>query len=178
VLTPGYVSHSPDLSFALKLKAMKHSKKAKKSSSVPSEEDWGDYKADLDQKHAHSVFAGRTNAEMQPFFRRNPVEMTDELRWMPEVPFRFYMLGFRDFVMARNYGFLNASDAASCFLGLVLEKLEQHPQHIVAIMPDLLPALEYVGRNQASFQAEESIYGNFLEKLSNIKAMYAARSGS
>jgi hypothetical protein len=166
------------VSFTVKLKVMKRSEKAKKPFSVPSEEDWGNYKADLDQKHAHSVFAGRTNAEMQPFFRRNPVEMTDELRWMPEVPFRFYMLGFRDFVMARNFGFLNASDAASCFLGLVLEKLEKYPNHIIPIMPDLLPALEYVGQNQALFQADESIYGNFSEKLSSIKAVYATHTGS
>src|ERR1700756_3261743 len=146
--------------------SLKKNRKRVTPPTVPSEEDWGDYKTDLDQKHAHSVFAGRTNAEMQPFFQRNPVEMTDELRWMPEVPFRFYMLGFRDFVMARNYGFLNASDAASCFLGLVLEKLDKHPQQIIPIMPDLLPTLEYVGQNQALFEAAESIYGNFLEKLS------------
>jgi len=162
---------------------MKHSQKTNKFRemkplSVPSEEDWGNYKADLDQKHAYSVFAGRTNAEVQPFFRRNPIERTDELRWMPEVPFRFYMLGFRDFVMAKNFGFMNASDAASCFLGLVLEKLDKHPPHIIPIMPDLLPALEYLGQNQSLFQADESIYGNFLEKLSRIKALYARYIGS
>ena len=50
--------------------------------SVPSEKDWGDYNADLYQKHAYTVFARRTNLEMQPFFRRNPIEKTDELRWM------------------------------------------------------------------------------------------------
>ena len=144
---------------------------------MPSEEDWGNYKSDLDQKHAYSIFAGRTNAEMQPFFRRNPIERTDELRWLPEAPFRFYMLGFRDFVMAKNFGFLNASDAASCFLGLVLEKLDKHPQHIIPIMPDLLPALEYVGQNQTLFEADESIYGNSLEKLSRIKALYAKCTG-
>jgi len=162
---------------------MKHSQKTNKFRemkplSVPSEEDWGNYKADLDQKHAYSVFAGRTNAEVQPFFRRNPIERTDELRWMPEVPFRFYMLGFRDFVMAKNFGFMNASDAASCFLGLVLEKLDKPPPHIIPIMPDLLPALEYLGQNQSLFQADESIYGNFLEKLSRIKALYARYIGS
>src|SRR5579862_2904571 len=162
---------------------MKHSQKTNKFRemkplSVPSEEDWGNYKADLDQKHAYSVFAGRTNAEVLPFFRRNPIEMTDELRWMPEVPFRFYILGFRDFVMAKNFGFMNASDAASCFLGLVLEKLDKHPQHIIPIMPDLLPALEYVAQNQSLFEADESIYGNFVEKLSRIKALYARYIGS
>ena len=134
---------------------------------------WGDYKTDLDQKHADSVFAGPTNQEMQPFFRRNPIEMTHELRWMPEVPFRYYMLGFRDFVMAKQFDFLDSADAASCFLGLVLEKLEKHSRHIVPIMPELLPAVEHVPRNQAVFNAESSIYGDVLEKLSRIQALYA-----
>jgi hypothetical protein len=141
--------------------------------SVPSETDWGNYKSDLDQNHAYSVCAGRTNDEMQPFFRRNVIEMTSELRWMPEVPFRYYMLGFRDFVMAKEFDFLSASDAASCFLNLVLEKLEEQPLCIVAIMPDLLSAVEFVARNQELYEADEAIYGNFVEKLSRIHELYA-----
>jgi len=79
--------------------------------------------------------------------------------------------------MGKDFGFLNAPDAASCFLGLVLGKLEEYPRHIVPIMPDLLPALDYVGPNQARFEAQESIYGIFLEKLSRIKTLYEASSG-
>ena len=70
---------------------------------IPTEADWGDYSSDLDQKHAHDLFAGHTNQEMQPYFRRSVIERTDELRWMPEIPIRYYMLGFRDFVMARDF---------------------------------------------------------------------------
>ena len=140
---------------------------------MPTEEDWGDYHSDLDQKHAHSVFAGRTNAEMQPFFRRNPIEMTSELRWMPDTPFRYYVLGFRDFVMAGDFDHLDGSDAASCFLELVLEKLERHPRLVIPVMPELLPAVEYVARNQEVFGADEAIYGSFLEKLSCIQTLYA-----
>jgi len=33
--------------------------------------------------------------------------------------------------MGKDFGSLNAPDAASCFLGLVLEKLEKQPQPIV-----------------------------------------------
>jgi hypothetical protein len=148
-------------------------KRMARSPSVPTEEDWGDYSSDLDQNHAHSVFAGRTNQEMQPFFRRNPIMMTDELRWVPDVPFRYYMLGFRDFVMAGEFDVPYASDAASCFLGLVLEKLENHPLVIAPIMPKLLSAVEYVARNQKLFDADEEIYGSFLEKLSRVQAIYA-----
>jgi len=139
---------------------------------VPTEADWGDYQADLDQTYAHKLFAGRTNQEMLPHFRSNVIETTDELRWMPEVPFRYYVLGFRDFVMAGEFNHLEASDAASCFLGLVLEKLEKQPGYILPILPDLLPAVRHVAMNQASFDANERIYGSFLETLGRIEALY------
>jgi hypothetical protein len=97
---------------------------------------------------------------------------------MPPVPFRYYVLGFRDFVMARDFDFLSASDAASCFLGLVLKKLEEQPSVIKPVMPALLPAVEYVARNQAEFEADKSIYGDFLETLKRIQALHAAHDGS
>ena len=156
---------------------MKHSLKKDRKRidrpSVPTEEDWGDYTSDLDQNHAHSVFAGRTNEEMQPSFRRNPLALTDDLSWMPDVPFRYYILGFRDFITNTDFDFLEAPDAASCFLELVLGKLENNPRLIVPVMPELLPAVEYVARNQSLFDADESIYGNFLEKLSRVQTVYA-----
>lgn len=140
---------------------------------VPTEAEWGDYQADLDQKYAHDLFAGHTNEDMQPHFYRNVIERSDELRWMPEMPFRYYMLGFRDFVMAGKFAHVESSDAASCFLGLIEEKLENQPAHILPIMPELLPAIRHVGKNQTSFDADENIYGKFLEKLARIEAMYA-----
>jgi hypothetical protein len=70
---------------------------------IPTEADWGNYQADLDQNYAHKMFAGRTNQEMLPHFKRNVIERTADLQWMPEVPFRYYMLGFRDFVMAGEF---------------------------------------------------------------------------
>src|SRR5271163_62939 len=140
-----------------------------KTMPVPTEADWGNNHDDLDQEYAHKLFAGRTNEEMLPHFHRNVIERTDELRWMPEIPFRYYMLGFRDFVMAGDFQQLKASDAASCFLGLVLEKLGKQPAEILPIMLQLLPAIRHVATNQASFEADENIYGNFKEQLKRIE---------
>jgi hypothetical protein len=56
---------------------------------VPTEAEWGEYQADLDQTDAHDLFAGRTNEEMLPHFRKNVIERTFELRFMPEVPFQY-----------------------------------------------------------------------------------------
>jgi hypothetical protein len=139
---------------------------------VPTETEWGNYQADLDQAQAHKVFAGRTNSEMLPHFRHNVIERTDELRWMPEVPFRYYALGFKDFVVARDFERIDAPDVASCFVGLVLEKLENQPSYILSIMPQLLSTVRDVAMNQASFEAKESIYGSFREKLARIETLY------
>ena len=144
---------------------------------IPTEADWGDYRSDLDQEWAHRKFLGKSNDEMQQDFRDNPVEAAANLRFMPEIPFRYYMLGFRDCVMSGELEPCDDSDAASCFLHLVVEKLESRPPHIMPIMPQLLSAVEYVAHNQAAFDAEESIYGSFLEILKQIHALYSAREG-
>jgi hypothetical protein len=139
---------------------------------VPTEADWGDYEGDLDTKWSHDVFAGHTNLEMLSRFDVNVIETADELRWMPEVPFRYYILGFRDYVMAQEFKYDDGSDAASCFLNLIAEKLEGQPKHVLPIMPELLPALRYVAENQTLFGAEESIYGSFRRKLERIEEVY------
>ena len=139
--------------------------------SIPTEADWGDYRSDLDQESAHGVFAGKSNDEMQQYFRDIPVEAASDLRFMPEIPFRYYMLGFRDCVTSGGFEPYNNSDAASCFLHLVTEKLETQPRCIIPIMPELIPAVEHIAHNQATFDADESIYGNFLETLKQIRVL-------
>ena len=109
---------------------------------------------------------------MQQYFREIPIEAASDLRFMPEIPFRYYMLGLRDCVMSGGFSPCNDSDAASCFLRLVTEKLESQPRYIIPIMPELLPAVEFVARNQAAFDADESIYGSFLDILEQIQALY------
>jgi hypothetical protein len=135
---------------------------------VPTEKDWGDYQSDLDQNWAKNLFAGETAEEMQPHFRANVIEATAALRFMPEAPFRYYMIGFRDFLMAGDFDHLGASDAASCFLRLVVQKLEEDPHWIAPIMPDLIGAVEYIAQNQSAFDADRNIYGDFMELADRI----------
>ena len=134
------------------------------SKRVPTEADWGNYDADWDRKWAHDHYSGRSNEDMQNHFRNIPVEGAEDLRWMPDAPFRYYILGYRDSVMSGDL----SSDAASCLLNLVLEKLEGAPQAVLPVMQDLLPTLEYVAQNQAAFDADLEIYGSFPEKLARI----------
>jgi hypothetical protein len=135
---------------------------------VPTEEEWGDYKADLDANAAHRQFAGKSNDDVQIEFERNVIERTDELRWMPKVPFQYYMLGFKQFIESRAEQCDDRSDAASCFIRLVEEKLENIPVFILPILDQLMPTVKYVAENQNRFDADKSIYGNFFEIYENI----------
>jgi hypothetical protein len=114
---------------------------------------------------------------MQRHFRSNPLALQGELLFMPEKPFRYYMLGFRDFMVAGDFAEGWASDATSCFLNLVEHKLENQPRYIMPIMPDLLPAIEQAARKQAARDAAENIFGDSLEKLGHIKSLYEAQGG-
>ncbi len=140
---------------------------------IPAEGDWGDYRNDMDQKSAHDQFGGRSNEEMQPYIRGTPIGAAGDLHFMPEIPFRYYVLGYRDYIMAGQFSSHDASDAASCFMRLVLRKLQEQPRYIIPVMAELLPAVEHVAHNQSAFHANESIYGNFLKMLKQIQALYA-----
>lgn len=140
---------------------------------IPTENDWGNYSADVDQNWAHQHYYGKTKEEMQEYFRNSPIEGASDLRFMPEIPFRYYMLAYRDCVMSGNFEVCNDASAADCFLSLVRDKLEKEPRYILPIMSELVPAVEHVGTHQEDFNADEHIFGSFSEKLERIRTLYA-----
>lgn len=144
---------------------------------VPSEEEWGNYKEDLDRKYAHKMFSGKSHEQVISRFEDNIIEAVDELRFMPPIPFRYYMLALRNYMVSKLV-LANpmVSDAASCFLRLVAEKLRETPNFIFPIIGDLMPAIEYVATNQKLFDADIDIYGDFAEKLTEIKGLLALMS--
>jgi hypothetical protein len=145
---------------------------------VPTERDWGDYLSDPDRENAHDVFAGKTRAEVLPDFEESAIERADELRFMPPVPFRYYVLALRDFVLSPDlvddHPESWAPDAAAAFLDLVREKLEEEPAAITPVLAELMPALEHVAAHQSIYKAAVDEYGDFRETLARIKALAAS----
>jgi len=135
---------------------------------IPKEADWGDYKKDLDQKSAFISFAGRSNDEMQSDFYKNIHERVSELRFMPTVPFRYYVIGLRDFIVHGEFAKYESADIANCFLSLVEDRLENQSESIMLVVDELMPVVEEVCRNQKKYDAPEDIYGNFMDKLTKI----------
>ncbi len=140
----------------------------------PTQSDWGVMpKDDLDVQAAYKDFFGKTNQEMQSIFSRIvAIEWADSLRWMPTIPFRYYMLGFTDHIMHLKAGDLEASDAANSFLNLVEEQLRNNSKKIMPIMDVIIPAVDYLARNQKAFSASINIYGDFNEKKKKILELW------
>jgi len=128
---------------------------------IPTEQYWSGYHNDIDARYAYKIFFGKSNEDMQPAFKRNVIERTDELRFMPIRAYQYYIFGLRDYVRNRDFDVLESSDAASCFIKLALEKLKDAPNSILPILDELLPDLEYVANNQDLYEAEVDIYGDF-----------------
>ncbi|MFZ6733459.1 hypothetical protein ACO0LG_16145 [Undibacterium sp. Ji42W] len=139
---------------------------------IPSEEDWGDYRNDLDQKYAHKMFFGKNLEEARLLFEGAVIERTEELRFMPVIPFRYYIFAYcRYLTSTAVLGRWDASDAASCFLRLVESKLSDESDAISPIMNELMPTIEYVAKNQVLFDADVDIYGDFNEIFSEIRRL-------
>jgi hypothetical protein len=141
---------------------------------IPTEVDWGEReKGDFDAEYAHKMFAGKSIAEALAMFRDNVLERAEDVRFMPTIPFRYYMLAFKEYVLsdAALEDEVDAASAADAFLNLVEWRLRQAPRSIVPILTDLVPAVEYVVNHQGRYGANVEIYGDFHERLDRINEL-------
>ena len=146
---------------------------------LPSQADWGETRGDLDLNFAFKQFGGRTYQDALSLFETTDVSSCAEsLGVMPDVPFRYYMLAFKDFIASPrvfevNDG-LNAFAAASCFLSLVEQRLKENPASIKPILPEVLPVAQYVSEQQSKFDADEDIFGRFSDAIQRIRSLASA----
>ena len=140
---------------------------------IPDDNDWGFFPEDLDWVYAHKVFFGKNMEQTLPLFHENPIERTDELRFMPPVPFRYYMRAFARYVTSEQaMRSDDASDAASCFIRLFLEKLEDGKDSVTPeLYAVLLPAARHVAAFQDKYGADKDIYGDFSEICARITSL-------
>ena len=138
---------------------------------IPSEKDWGNYQADLDQQYAHKLFFGKNLEQALALFKPwSIIGRAEDLQFMPAIPFRYYIFAYCQYVSSADaLGDTQSSDVASCFLRLIKGRLEDDYASIAPIMPQLLTTIEYVANNQALFAADQDIYGDFAEILQSIR---------
>jgi len=136
----------------------------------PDAQAWGPEPTDLDEAYARRIFFGKSKEEAFFLFEKNVIERASELRFMPRDCFRYYMCAFKDYLLLPST-LKNemAPDAASCFIGLVQEKIQVDQESILLLMPQLWPVLRYIAENQDLYDADRDIYGDFRDKLLEIE---------
>ena len=135
---------------------------------MPSKAAWGDIGKDLDVKYAYKIFGEKERNEVHGDFGRCVIERADELRFMPDAVFPYYMLAFMDFVEHGEYSVADASDVFHSYLELIKSRLKSSPQSIIIIIKDLAPSIRRIILAQDHFNISREIYGNFEEYESSI----------
>lgn len=139
------------------------------SNKIPSDRDWGDYKSNLDLHFAYKLFAGKSNQEMLIEFKKNVTERSNDFLYMPKVPFQYYIFGFKNYIDKEDFPDGEQDEAVAYFLDTVIFAIKNHPEYILPIMDKLMSTIEYIADNQAKFDADIEIYGDFKRKLNSIK---------
>ncbi|EGM76987.1 hypothetical protein Rhein_2927 [Rheinheimera sp. A13L] len=139
---------------------------------IPGLQDWLGYKDDIDSRFAFEIFFDKTRAELQPLFKRNVIERTDELRFMPVRAFQYYIFALRDYIVDEHYSSGDSDCAVDCYFSLVQEKLDVAPDAILPVMELLLPSLHFIASNVAAYKINEDIYGSISQRLQTLLQRY------
>lgn len=137
---------------------------------LPTREDWGDG-SDPDVRGAYKTYFGKTNDQLHEAYYRDVLSRVSELRFMPTVPFQYYMLGFRDFVVRGHFRQFSKPDVASSFLELIEDRIRRDPTSVCAIVDQLDSTIDYVAKNQSAYEADAEFYGSFEERAESIREL-------
>jgi hypothetical protein len=140
---------------------------------IPGHAEWEGYETDLDATYAHELLFGKSIAEVQELFGDvRSIERADELLFMPQRAFQYYVFAFAEFVLSEQAR--GDPDSASPFLRLLISREERDPGSVADIYPHLLPAVEYAASHQQQYGADPNIYGDFEELAAQLKTLCEA----
>ncbi len=145
---------------------------------IPSDKEWGKISnSDLDLKYVYKKFLGKTNLEMQRIYNGVvAIEYVDALRWMPPIPFYYYIHGFINYIINEHYQDIDSYDAAYSFFCFIKERLEKNPNSLIPIKDKVLTTINFIMNNQSAFCIDvyddqnefASLYGYIHEQLEKI----------
>lgn len=157
---------------------------------IPTEADWDIWKDfigcptfekdmwDIDIEYAKKHFMGKSKEECFAFFSEDFMRCSDDFTVMPRACFQYYIFALAEYLKniadvpqksREELFYLNSSDASSCFLSFITYRLKEDPQTMFPIFAELLPYVEVVAMNQEKLDASLDIYGDFKERLEEIK---------
>ena len=142
---------------------------------VPDQADWAGCEDDLEARYAYNRYFGKTRAEVMYDFRDLVIERACELRTVPRPVFQYYIFTFVELFDSPGES-VGQSDCASVFLRLLLGREEADPGSVADIWPELRATVEHVAANQAFFDADIEIYGDFRDLAAEIAALCTPRA--
>ena len=138
----------------------------------PNEDDWRSEPWCLDAKAAYERFNGATLAEALGMISEDALNREEDLMFMPAICFRFYLPAYLSYLISDAAK--GDSDGASCVFGLLETRLSD-----LSVDPLLLrkaaETIEYVGKRQEWYDADESIYGSFARKANQLLAKLSGK---
>jgi len=93
----------------------------------------------------------------------------EDLLYMSRGAFQQQIFAFAQYVMSDAA--IGDSEAASAFLGKLIERERRDPGSVAEIYPRLEPMIDFVAASQARFDASHDEYGDFAEKSEEIKTL-------
>lgn len=129
-------------------------------SSIPDRDDWGDISDNFDLRDAYDIFFGRSRRDAAALLSKNVLARAQDIRFMPKIPFSYYILGFCDLVLSGSYGDSHAWDVADSFISVLETRASENPEQLRSAFEHISKALDYILKNQNSLGLSVDIYGD------------------
>lgn len=121
-----------------------------------------------DEKYAIEHFLGKTFDEAKQLFIENDLYYADDLTWMGQKAFQYYLPAFTDYLISDRDA---SSDTLNHFISIIKFKIEHEIESILLCRTELLNTLECCLNNYSKYKVEVEIYGDLeieLKKLFDI----------
>jgi hypothetical protein len=106
-------------------------------------------------------------------FRYSVIERAFELTFVSRRVFQYYVFTFVELFDSPGES-VGQSDCASVFLNLLLRREREDPGSVKEIYPALRATVDHVAANQAFYDADIDIYGDFRARAAEIKTLCEA----
>lgn len=142
---------------------------------VPDHSAWAGYEADLEGRWTHRLLFGKSIDEVRYEFRDSAsIERSIELIRAPRAVFQYYVFAFVS-IFESPVESAGESDCASVFLRLLCNRERDDPGSVTEIYSELRPTVEHVANNQAFYDADLDIYGDFRDLAAELATLCAPR---
>jgi hypothetical protein len=142
---------------------------------IPDEAAWAGYDEDLDVQYAHHLLAGKSIDEVKYQFRDTfSIERASELLYAPRPVFQYYVFAFVA-IFGSPAESVGESDCASVFLHFLCDREKRDPGSVADIWDELRGTVDHVANNQAFYDANLDIYGDFRDLAAELTALCEPR---